>query len=309
MKKAQTFYAAGFIAILSIYSTDHAGASSMPPGAFLKQPAPSVAALVNQLRRDPATCIRYSRLYNMSPEMVRTAFAAMRLERLPQDRIFKVHYIHPGERIGYKLRRLKRGTEVYAMADGTPILARVCGNPLVKGAALPRAVLGASHTAPKLIGPENVPDFDATEAVPGSLNPALDMPDMLRSVQPASDFVEVPSVPVPAILPTPVVPAGALGPAAVAHVGGFAGGAGLFALPLAALGILAASGSGGGGGGGVVGGGAGTPPAVIPPVFVGPTQGNVTPTPEPGSLTLMAGASIASCAVLRRRIRSRRQAA
>ena len=65
-----------------------------------------------------------------------------------------------GEKLVYKPRRVKRGTFVYCLPDGSPLLIRVCGNPI------------RSRVSPELYTAIPVPDFTPGEALlqplPGS---------------------------------------------------------------------------------------------------------------------------------------------
>jgi len=159
----------------------------MPIGAFLRRPAPTGSALTRQLTDDKLVCIRYARLFNMSPPMVRRAFRRLRLTCLKQDRVLQVFYIRSGERIGYRLRRVRKGTRVYVLPDGTPLLLRVCGNPIHK-------VLSTKRRAPLFSVPEYAP-YEPLPAITFSTEAA----PLLRPAVPP-DFVEV-TVPAPNEVP------------------------------------------------------------------------------------------------------------
>ena len=288
--------------------------TSMPPGAFLHQPAPDITALNRQIQRDPLVAERYARLYNMSPEMVRSAFSKMHLSTLAEDHIYEIHYVHPGERIGYKIRRVRKGTAVYRMPDGTPALVRVCGNPI--RATQPKAVRGAFRRAPELGQPETALDFQPYEPLEASMTPSPVPAEGLREGEFSSEFIESPGV--PGVTEIPATPIG-VGPVAAAAsavhaVSGFAN-----AVPvLGALGALGglgalAAGSGGSGSPGTIvtqapspGTGGGTPIIVVPPVTGG--AGPAAPsTPEPGSVLLgFALLSAGGANMLRRRRKANR---
>jgi hypothetical protein len=135
------------------------GVPRMPRGAFLRHPAVSADLLNTQTRTDSLVMARYARTFGLSPQMLRPAFARMHLMRLPQDRIMQVYFVRPGERIGCRLRRVRRGTLVYALPDSTPLLAQVCGNPL-------RAGLPPAPWLTRKCATPRVPDFDADEPLP-----------------------------------------------------------------------------------------------------------------------------------------------
>ena len=140
--------------------------SDMPPGAFLHNPVSDVAALDRELRDDSVASERYSRLLRLSPARVRATFAHLHLTRLLRDMVMEVHYVHPGERIGAKLRRVRKGTAVFALPNGIPVLAQVCGNPLrdIRSAKKRGSVSRPfSRKRSRQTMPEDVPDFDPSE--------------------------------------------------------------------------------------------------------------------------------------------------
>ena len=275
----------------------------MPPGAFLHQPAPDITALNRQIQKDPLVAKRYARLYNMSPDMVRSAFSKMRLSTLTEDHVYQVHYVHPGEIIGYKVRRIRKGTAIYRLPDGTPALVRVCGNPI--RAKQPKAVKGAHIVAPELGQTESALDFQPYEPLEATMMPSPEPSFGPRVGEPYTGFTESPDV----AAEIPLVPVLAPAVSAVHAVSSFAN-----AVPiLGALGALGglgalASGSGGNGSGGVPiipGGGSGTPPGngggpvVTPPA--------APSTPEPNSVFLaLALISSGGVSLIQRRRKSKR---
>jgi hypothetical protein len=158
--------------------------SAMPPGAFLRSPASTAEALRKEIASDPAVVTRYARLFHLSPSMVKRAFAGLHLMSLPKDEVFAVHYVHTGEVIGYKLRRVRRGTPVYALPDGTPVLVRVCGNPL-------RSTVTLSYPDTEPTATDSIPDFTTDEPVqslhssPGSTLTSLRSARPLPGMEPA----------------------------------------------------------------------------------------------------------------------------
>lgn len=117
-------------------------AHGVPRGAFLRKPVHSVAELVQQIKTDRIVASRFSRLFNMSPQMVRLAFGNLHVAHLDHEIIRKVYYVHPGEVIGYRVLRIKKGTAVFAYPDGTPVLLMACANALRPTTLKPTAVAG-----------------------------------------------------------------------------------------------------------------------------------------------------------------------
>jgi hypothetical protein len=259
--------------------------STMPPGAFLQQPAPDIMTLNRQIQKDPLVAGRYARLYSMSPDMVRMAFSKMRLSTLSEDHVYEVHYVHPGEKIGYKVRRIRKGTAIYRMPDGTPALVRICGNPI--RATHTTAVRGAFRRAPEAGQPETALDFQPYEPLESNMTPSPEPAFGPRVGEPYTGFIESPEV----AMEIPAVSVG-LAPVAAAAtaahaVSSFAGAAPVLGA-LGALGGLAAlaSGSGSSGSGSTIpptGGGSSTPPVIIPSA---PGSGSAAVTPEPNAVLL-----------------------
>ncbi len=152
----------------------------MPQGAFLLQPVTTVQSLTKQLDHNRTVRYRYARTFNMSPTSVRAAFAQLKPHRLTEDHIYEVHYVHPGEKVGYKLRRVRKGTWIFMMPDGTPALARVCGNPLRKS-----ALLGTVMNRPRF-GQPSVPVFTPTEHLLPAVTPAAPTLSAVQIVAPPS---------------------------------------------------------------------------------------------------------------------------
>ena len=80
----------------------------VPRGAFLRRPVRSVAELIQQVRTDPIVARKFSRLFNMSPQMVRLALGNLHVDRTKTEMVRKVYYVHRGEVIGYIIRRVRK---------------------------------------------------------------------------------------------------------------------------------------------------------------------------------------------------------
>lgn len=174
-------------------------ASGMPPGAFLRTPVSGMAALNQQLRVDSRVVSRYSRLLRLSPEMVRATFAQLHLTYLHQDRMLEVYYVHAGERIGAKVRRVRKGTAVFALPDETPVLAQVCGNPVRVPGTVSNPVTmlpseGQSNmTDARMAVISDVPDFDPTEPLNSSTTATVSHSITLRDSPPSVETLAEPT--------------------------------------------------------------------------------------------------------------------
>lgn len=293
--------------------------AAMPPGAFLRHPVADVSALKRELNRDNLAVTRYSRLLRLSPAMVRTTFAGLHLTRLQRDMLLSVHYVHAGETIGSKVRRVRKGTPIFALPDGTPFLVKVCGNPLRGGD--PRVQLrlrpsdreGPPEVA-RAADPDDVPDFDPTEPLN---TPELPKPSSTITMRNAPPSLEVlpqsGDVLADDEFPADVQETGELLPA---HTPAQAGRAlAIWAGGGALIGVLA--GGGGGHGVPVLPGITFAARELVPPLPGAITHGksNSTPqldTPEPGGLLMtaaVASALMAHFGLRRRKLRQRNSGA
>ena len=171
----------------------------MPHGAFLRRPVRTASELLQQVKTDPIVSQRYSRLLNMSPQMVRLAFGNMRLTELKTEVVRKIYYVHPGEQIGYRVRRIKKGERVFSYPDGTPIMLQVCGN-AVKNAD----VIVGRMAAPKIKYFSPTEDTVAASTQAASYYPLRNSaPETELTAASPSDFV-VESEAAPFTRPAPI---------------------------------------------------------------------------------------------------------
>ncbi len=106
-------------------------APHMLPGSFLEAPVHSSKELLQEIKSHPAVMHRYMQVFSMSRSQLIHMFSTLRLEPLSRDRVLEVWFVHhnkTGEYTGYHILHLKKGMMVFCKPDGTPVLARVCGN-------------------------------------------------------------------------------------------------------------------------------------------------------------------------------------
>src|SRR5947209_3969824 len=89
-----------------------AQAQKMPPGAYLRKPVASGTEISKQVSTDPLVAERYSRIFHLAPDTIGKAVSHMKLSALKEDRVMRVYYVHSGEKLGYKVRRVPAGTPV-----------------------------------------------------------------------------------------------------------------------------------------------------------------------------------------------------
>lgn len=291
----------------------------MPQGAFLRAPSPDVAHLVAQVKADPRVAVRYARLFHLPVKMVPLAFAQLHLKKLTNDHIMQVHFVRQGDKVEkliYKPRRVMAGTPVYCLPDGTPLLVRVCGNPI------------RSRVSPEFYSNIPVPEFDASETltpVPtADSSTAANGPGRVVITPPLALLEPIPVVDAESVLPPTALPVApslppeglkiASLPPVYAWAGGPTGLFGLAGLPLALIPFIHTG-----------GGNAPSVAALIPPVVapivpggtlplptpitpIGPTGGPITDVPEPGLISLGATLLLLGAGGLVRRRRSRHAA-
>ncbi len=167
----------------------------LPPGSFLKEPARNIDELQLQLIKRPEVSSRYAHTINMTPKMIRLAFSGLHLATLKSERFLEVYYCHltpGGEVIGFKKRRFKAGTKVFALSDGTPALIQLCGNPtrqlqtLANNLHRSRANIAMGQPG----SGDLIPDWDPTEPVIARSTPAISLDPNAPT---AADFEEVPN--------------------------------------------------------------------------------------------------------------------
>lgn len=176
-----------------------ASVRSLPRGSFLRRPAATAADLRQQILRDPLVASRYARLFHLSPKRVAAAFGHLYVRRLPRTMVLCVYYVHPGERLGYRIRRVRRGAAIFAFADGTPVLLKQCGNPM-----RPRGLNGVMR--PNRFGQIQSPEPLTTITPPAVTPDQLEAPPLAPSSFFASPALATPTE-MPGAVSSDLVPA------------------------------------------------------------------------------------------------------
>lgn len=121
------------ICITALTCRDVSASTSMPIGAFLRQPVMSVSALVKQVHTDTTVRSRYARLFNSQPDKVEMVFAGLHLAEMPRTGHFAICFIRPNGHLGFSLQKMIRGKLIFADSRGVPVLVQACGNPIKCG--------------------------------------------------------------------------------------------------------------------------------------------------------------------------------
>jgi len=176
------------------------------------------AGLISQIDNDPTILSRYVHAFNLTPDTIERSFGELKLVRLSADRICEVHYVHPGEHVGYRIRRVRKGTAVWEAKDGTPVLAWVCGNPL-RTSPTTDALGNAGAQTGRLA---SIPDFNPDEEL-GDLARSTELSlGSMRTAEPLG----VPGVQLATTVPTVSVETPVDVPAPVGDIVRMAGGSG-----------------------------------------------------------------------------------
>jgi hypothetical protein len=169
----------------------------MPVGSYLTRPALTKDQLVEQINNDPIVMARYRRVFNnRTQEEIKRQLSKLHLTQLTTDHISEVWFTRPDGEIGFRERRVKKGTYVYANDEGTPILVQVCGNPLHKVLAAPEPLAAPKQTS-------SIQEFLEDEPLPPRRTAVLnanmfDMSPMRLSV-PTTRNIEVVRLPTPSL--------------------------------------------------------------------------------------------------------------
>jgi len=109
----------------------------VPKNAFIVRPAPTHAALMNQVRFNPTVRDRYLRHFAMpGPELDRY-FASLTPGRITTTALFTVYNVPASGVLRTRLLGLRAGTPIWQDPQGRPILMEICGNPLTRGPRAP----------------------------------------------------------------------------------------------------------------------------------------------------------------------------
>lgn len=275
MRRAIIFSLAAFVVASSAVS-----AAKMPAGSFLRSRVTNVEQLAQQVVNDAIVAARYARHYRTPRNEVVTYFENnLRVGRLRNDFETTVFTVSGQVDISSTKKVLPKGSYVFVLPNGTPILEAGTGNPL--GDELPLLIAAKAET----VAPSVQTAGDAA-AAPGAIEatteegvvtrvlgtPGMELgavPDVTALTVPAVTAVE-PVVDIVAAVPV------ATGPAFASSIGS--------AFPIAALIGGAAMLAGGGGSG-------------------QSSSAPVTEVPEPASILALAmcGSGIAVGRLRRRR--------
>jgi PEP-CTERM motif len=112
---------------------DRAGAHPASPDAFVKTDLRSVDQLVQVVQSNPRVRRNFARHFGIPESQVPTYFRRnLVLTRLKESRDVTVYAVTRTGRIYPVHERLRKGTLVYTLRNGQPVLKGLCANPLVR---------------------------------------------------------------------------------------------------------------------------------------------------------------------------------
>jgi PEP-CTERM motif len=195
-----------FVAFLT--PIDRADARPNNPDAFVKTEMRSVEQLAQVAQSNPRVRRNFARHFGIPESQVANYFRRnLVLTRLKQSREVTVYAVTRTGRIYPVRERLRKGTQVFALRNGEPVLKGLCANPLVR--RLPPMAMAPPRTpviprppqvaAPPVITPPAPPETPLAPPTTTFLPPAppetvvVPLPMPLES----APFVEAGPVPPP----------------------------------------------------------------------------------------------------------------
>jgi len=147
-----------------------------PPDSFLKYRAATVDDLVEQVQTRASVRRHYAKHFGIPRNKVAACFRDnLHVGSLASDGYYHVHGVDHTGHIYARRQHLKKGSPVFMLADGTPILKGDCGNPMTD-----KILPARQETTPVAVAPkppttelaEAAPSAEIFSAVPGSAAPA-----------------------------------------------------------------------------------------------------------------------------------------
>lgn len=117
-------------ACLGVMAVAPLAAARPEPNAFLNRLAPDMKALVVQVQNDPEVYARYAKHFGMSKNELLAYFSTLKPSRIARSGPYVVYNIHDDGIVRSRIFNLKAGSLIYIDSIGTPILKKICGNPM-----------------------------------------------------------------------------------------------------------------------------------------------------------------------------------
>lgn len=121
-----------------------------PPDSYLQYKVYSVDQLIQQVSSNPTVRKRFARHFQIPESRVVSYMRANLVESyIPKDGRYTVYCARPSGRFYPVHQTFHRGTKVFALRNGEPVMKWVCGNPLSR--FLPSVQVHLSQLPPKVV--------------------------------------------------------------------------------------------------------------------------------------------------------------
>jgi len=147
-------------------------------GSFLGTKVYTASDLIYQLETHPTIAARYARHYHTTPDNIIRYMRENLVESyMPRTQTFKTYWVRGNGQIKTGHERLTKGTRVFALRNGQPVLKWACGNPLTAGLPPVRTVASSTtedfHTKVSPSEETLVPSEPADVIIPTEAPPVM----------------------------------------------------------------------------------------------------------------------------------------
>jgi hypothetical protein len=114
-----------------IVHAKHTAIRATPPDSYLQYKVYSVDQLITQVSTNPAVRQRFARHFQIPESRVVSYMRANLVESyIPSTGKYTVYCVRPSGKFFPVKQTFRRGTKVFALRNGEPVMKWVCGNPL-----------------------------------------------------------------------------------------------------------------------------------------------------------------------------------
>ena len=130
---------AALLMLTGLASATAAGASSParhympPPDSYLQYSVYSVSQLVQEVQDNPLVRRRYAQQFQIPESQVGAYLRRNLVESwVPQTGTYSVYCVNRAGKIFTVRQTFRKGTKVFALRNGEPVMKWICGNPLMR---------------------------------------------------------------------------------------------------------------------------------------------------------------------------------
>jgi len=146
-------------------------AAAVPPNSYLARSARNRAALIEQVRTEPAVMDRYMRHFSMSEAEVLDYLGTLTLRPIGKGGVYRVFGVPRNGKIRWTSQKLSKNELVWFDAEGQPTLQAVCGNPMHLGPK--RAIMSETLSSAPVTVPEDTVAMTTVPSTPVMVNPVM----------------------------------------------------------------------------------------------------------------------------------------